>query len=64
MKVTENRPNLEDPYIEFCNSVWPHLYTIEKILQLAKTFRKTPKFENAQKYPKNEFFDVYKSFLK
>ena len=31
---------------------------------LAKTFQKTPKSEDAQKYPKNEFFDVCASFLK
>ena len=31
---------------------------------LPKNFQKTPKTENAQKYPKNEFFDVYTSFLK
>ena len=30
---------------------------------LAKAIWKTPKSENAQKYPKNELFDVYMSFL-
>ena len=64
MKVTEKTPKLEDPYLEFCNSIWPHLYTVRKVFLLAKTFHKTPKFENAHKYPKNEFFDVYTSFLK
>ena len=56
LKFTKKTPKLEDPYIEFYNSVWPHLYTIGKVFQLAKTFQKTPKSENAQKYPKNEFF--------
>ena len=64
MKVTEKTPKLEDPYLYLCNSILPHLYTIGKVLQLDKNFQKTPKYENAQKYPKNEFFDVYMSFLK
>ena len=55
-KVTKKTPNLEETYLEFCNSVWPHLHTVGKIFLLAKTFQKTPKSENAQKYPKNEFF--------
>ena len=37
-RVTEKIPNLEDPYLEFCNSIWPHLYIIGKISVLAKTF--------------------------
>ena len=49
-------PNLEDLYLDFCNSVWPHLYTVGNIFQLAKTFQKTPKSKNAQKCLKNEFF--------
>ena len=64
LKVTKKTPNLEDPYLEFCNTAWPHLYTVGNLFQLAKTFQKTPKSENAQKYPKNEFFDVYAGFLK
>ena len=56
MKVTEKTPNLEDPYLELCNSIWPHLYTIGKVSELAKTFLKTPKSENFYKYPKNEIF--------
>ena len=64
MKVIEKIANLEDPYIEFYNSIWSHLYTVGKVFMLAKTFQKTPKSENAQKYPKNEFFDVYAGFLK
>ena len=64
LKVIEKTPNLEDLYLEFCNFVWPHLYTIGKVFMLAKTFQKTPKSENVQKYPKKEYFDVYASFLK
>ena len=56
LKVTEKTPILEDPYLEFCNSIWPHFYTVGKVFQLAKTFQKTPKFENAQKYLKMHFF--------
>ena len=55
LKVTKKTPNLEDPYLEFCNFVWPHLCIVGKIFLLAKTFQKTPKSENAQKCPKNEF---------
>ena len=55
LKVTEKTPNLEDPYIELYNFVWPHLYAIAKIFQLSKTFQQTWKSENSQKYPKNEF---------
>ena len=55
LKVIEKTPNLEDPYLEFCNSVWPHLYTVRKVFQLAKTSQKTPKSENAKKYPQNYF---------
>ena len=51
-------------YIEFCNFVWPHLYTVGNIFLLTKTFQKTPKSENAQKYPKNEFFCLYTTCLK
>ena len=64
MKVIEKTPKLEDWYLELCNSVWPQLYTVGNIFLFAKTFQKTPKSEHAQKYPKNEFFDVYASFLK
>ena len=54
-KVTEKKPNLEYPYLDFCNSIWPHIYAIRNIFQLSKNFHRTPKYENAQKYPKNEF---------
>ena len=54
-KSLKKKPNLEDPYLEFCHFVWPHIYTVGKIFLLAKTFQKTPKTENAQKYPKSEF---------
>ena len=64
MKVTEKTPNLEDPYIEFSNSIWTCLYMFGKVFLLANHFQKTTKSKNAQKYPKNEFFDVYVSFLK
>ena len=64
MKVTEKTPNLEESYLELCNSVWPHICTVGKVFVSTKTFQKTPKSKNAQKYPKNEFFDVYVSFLK
>ena len=64
LKVTEKTPNLEDPYLEFCNSIWPHLCTVGKIFLLAKTFQKTPKSENAQKYHKNEFFVCTRLSLK
>ena len=57
-KVTEKTPNLEDPYIEFCNSIWPHLYTVGNIFLLAKHFQKTPKSENAQKCPKMSFLSI------
>ena len=56
LKVIEKTPNLEDLYIEFCNSVWPHLYTVGNWFQLAKTFQKTPRSKNAKKYCKNDFF--------
>ena len=62
MKVTEKTPNLEDIYLEFCNSIWPHLYTVGNTFMLAKHFQKTPKFENAQKFPKNEFFLSIRDF--
>ena len=55
LKVTEKKDNLEDPYLEFCNLVWTHIYLVGKIFLLAKNFQKTPKSENVQKYPKNEF---------
>ena len=55
LNITEKTPNLEEPYLEFFNFVWPHLYTVGNIFQLDKTFQKTPKSQNAQKYPKNEF---------
>ena len=64
MKVTEKTSILEDPYLEFYNSVWPHLYTVGNLFQLAKTFQKTPTFENAQKYPKNEFLMCMRISLK
>ena len=64
LNVIEKTPNLEDLYLEFCHSVWPHLCTVGKVFQLAKTFQKTPKSENAQKYPKNEFFCLYVGCLK
>ena len=54
MKVTEKAPILEDPYLEFCNSVWPLLYTVGKVFESEKPSQKTPKYENSQKYPKNE----------
>ena len=57
-------PILEGPYVEFCNSVWPLLYTIGKVSKSDKNFQKTPKSENSQKYPKNDIFYVYASFLK
>ena len=50
LNVTKKTPKLEDPYLQLCNSIWPHLYTIGMISLLAKTFKKTPKYENAQKY--------------
>ena len=56
LKFTEKTPNLEDPYIAFCKSVWPHIYTVGKVFLLVKTFQKTPKYENSQKYLKNAFF--------
>ena len=55
MKVTEKTPNLEDPYIELYKSIWSHLCTVGNIFLLAKPFQKTPKSENAQKYPKMSF---------
>ena len=57
-KVTKSHwktPNLEDPYLEFCNSIWPHFYTIGKIFLLAKTCYKTPRSENAQNTLKMSF---------
>ena len=63
MKVTEKTPNLEDPYLDFCNSVWPHLCIVGKIFLLAKTFQKTPKSENSQKYTKNEFLICTSVFI-
>ena len=64
LKVIEKTTNLEDPYLEFYNSVWPQFYTIGKVFLLAKTFSMTLKSKNAYKYPKYEFFYVYASFLK
>ena len=38
LKVTEKKPKLEEPYVEFYNYVLPNLYTVGKVVQLAKTF--------------------------
>ena len=64
IKVTEKTPNLEDPYVEFCNSIWPLICIFGKVLLLAKTFWKTQNSENSQKYPKNDIFYAHVSFLK
>ena len=64
MKFIEKIPNLEDPYLEFYNSVWPLVCTVWNKFQLAKTFQKIRKSENAQKYHKNDLFYVHVSFLK
>ena len=50
-KVTKKTPKLEDPYIEFCNSIWPHPCTVGNIFMLAKTLLQTPKSKNSHKYP-------------
>ena len=55
LKVIEKTPNLKDPYLEFCNSVWPHLYTVGKVFVLAKTFQKTWKSEMPKSTPKISF---------
>ena len=64
LKVTEKTPILEDTYLEFCTSIWPHIYTVGKVSVLAKIFWNIVKSENSQKYPKNEFVYVYVSFIK
>ena len=58
LKVTKKTPDLDDPYLELCNSVWPHLCTVRNTSMLAKTFQKTPKSEISQKYPKNDLFSM------
>ena len=54
LKFTEKTPNLEEPYPELYNSVWPIICTVGKVFKLETILQKTPKLINFQKHPKNE----------
>ena len=64
MKFTEKTPNLEDPYLEFCNIVLSHLSTIGKVSESDKTFQKPQSLKIPKSTLKMSLFYLYVIFLK
>ena len=63
-KSLKKTPNLEDLYLKFCNSIWPHLYTIGNIFLLAKTSRRHQSLKIPRNTLKMSFFVYTRLALK